>query len=210
MKGRSTATKTLIGLPIFLVVALGLGYGAGRLNQTLRLDPGLQVETNQTVTNTITTNSTNTEKYTQALTELAATVYQRMAQSSLLTNTTANQSSAFSAAKVILASVCWLSNNPDDLSYFESGAVATTFSTMVATYAAPTDTAPVCSEVSTTEQTQASRLFSLDDDGDGLNTIAEYWYDTNQFAKDTDQDGFQDNEEIANGFNPVGSGSVNQ
>ena len=52
-------------------------------------------------------------------------------------------------------------------------------------------------------------LYGVDSDGDGLVDFEEkYIYDTNPFAVDSDNDSFSDGTEVANGFNPNGSGRI--
>ncbi|GEM_PF-3205961 len=209
MPRNPTVLTTLIGLPLFLVVALGLAFGASFVSRTLRQDPTLNRDAGQTTnTNSANSNTAASANYAQALTTMTATVYQRMTQSALLTNAMANQTSATGTAKVVLAGVCWLAMNPDDLRFFPVGAVQQDFTALIAQYASATDANSACSQVTADAQLQASRLMTLDDDGDGLNAIAEYWYDTSQFSKDTDGDDYRDDEEIANGFNPLGPGTT--
>jgi len=47
-----------------------------------------------------------------------------------------------------------------------------------------------------------------DADRDGLSNLEEFHLNTNPFLKDTDSDGFDDGQEIINGFNPLYSGSL--
>ena len=44
---------------------------------------------------------------------------------------------------------------------------------------------------------------ALDLDGDGLNTLEEYWHQTDHRMADTDSDGFLDGEEVDAGMNPL-------
>lgn len=209
MDGKTTSLKTLIGLPIVFVIAIGIAYGASAISRSLRQDPGRHVTTNKNVTvNTANVNSASVAKYNQAIDELTSIAYQRLVLSSAITNTstTASQASAANIAQTVLATVCWLQFTPSDLKYFPEGTVRQEFSTLVTTYANPADPIRACDQVSEQSQLQASRLLTVDDDGDELNVVAEYWYGTDQFSKDTDGDGFTDSAELANGFNPLGPG----
>jgi LPXTG-site transpeptidase (sortase) family protein len=47
-----------------------------------------------------------------------------------------------------------------------------------------------------------------DNDNDGANNLTEFSYQTNPLDPDSDRDGYFDGEEIANGFNPNGSGRL--
>lgn len=49
-----------------------------------------------------------------------------------------------------------------------------------------------------------------DNDSDQLNNLEEYQYDTDPNNPDTDDDGHQDGEEVKNGYNPRGSGKINE
>lgn len=42
-----------------------------------------------------------------------------------------------------------------------------------------------------------------DADGDGLTNLEEFYMNTNPFLRDTDSDGFDDGQELINGFNPL-------
>jgi hypothetical protein len=202
-----TVLMTLIGLPIFFVIALGVAFGASYVSRTLRQDPTLNQNANIVITtNTANTNAADFEQYSLAISTMTSTVYDRMTQTSLLINATPNQGSALNTAKIILAAVCWLAAHEEDIQFFPSGTVRQEFIGLMNRYAAATESDSACRQVTDDAQLQASRLMTLDDDGDTLNAIAEYWYDTNQFSQDTDNDGFRDNEEIGNGFNPRGPG----
>ena len=47
-----------------------------------------------------------------------------------------------------------------------------------------------------------------DKDQDGLNDLAEQYYDTQIDNSDSDGDGYLDGEEVENGYNPLGEGRM--
>ncbi|MEK7105439.1 MAG: thrombospondin type 3 repeat-containing protein [Patescibacteria group bacterium] len=49
---------------------------------------------------------------------------------------------------------------------------------------------------------------SVDADNDGLTTEQEATYGTDVSVSDTDHDGYSDGEEVTNGYNPLGDGSL--
>jgi hypothetical protein len=58
------------------------------------------------------------------------------------------------------------------------------------------------------EQNQVPSDPNLDSDSDGLTNAQETTYGTDPLKADTDGDGYLDGDEVANGFNPIGSGKL--
>lgn len=63
-------------------------------------------------------------------------------------------------------------------------------------------------EVANPGEASSPALIVLDTDGDGLPNDVERRFGTDPKAPDTDGDGFSDGEEVKNGYNPLGSGTL--
>lgn len=59
-----------------------------------------------------------------------------------------------------------------------------------------------------TKMDQQRAAEAKDDDGDGLSTMEESLFQTQAYSRDSDQDGYPDGEEAANGYNPNGPGRL--
>ena len=63
-------------------------------------------------------------------------------------------------------------------------------------------------EVANPGESSSPALIVLDTDGDGLPNDVERRFGTDPEAPDTDGDGFSDGEEVKNGYNPLGAGTL--
>lgn len=202
MENKQTTVKTLIGLPIVLVVAGGVAFFAAQFSDSLKTtsvtdESNLEVEvanTNSTFTNQ--TVATDDSEYT------------------ILRNLLIEQLNAFrptSSANEITAEqhigvLCEFIDSPAGLDNLPFGSLRNEWTETVTLFKENDARTTVCPFVPLSDRSTAELQIQQDLDNDGLPVWAEAWYGTSETSIDTDGDGYSDPEELANNFNPLGPG----
>jgi hypothetical protein len=101
-----------------------------------------------------------------------------------------------------VAVACYLQEHPEAIQRFPSGELRDYFTTDIAPI-----TANDCFLIGEEAIAAVDEGIRTDDDQDGLNTYLENLLGTDDANPDTDGDGFTDATEIANEYNPLGSGT---
>lgn len=212
MDFRNTSLKTFVGLPVILLFATGIAFGATKIHDSLLSQSPSTLTADEVVENTNQENSSSSQgqplgsldAYTIALTEISQTLRPRYAQRAALGDNTPQSSIEYeNIAATILETACWLWKNDAQASKLPAGPVRHEFQVFMERYNNPQATRPVCESVRAEKVSNVINFIELDDEPDGLSYVAELLFATNYLKADTDGDGFSDLDEINNGYSPL-------
>lgn len=200
MGTKSIHLKTLIGLPIVLVIAGGIAYGAANWSSDLQTSSTevLTADENTNAIENLNGIAQNTNSADSAYIFLRTALEEAVAR-----EWTGTPAQYRAAAEANLSAYCQLLDNPAGIEYFPTGRVRDEWIPPAEAYKNRTAKDTICSFLPSTPSATIS--INLDEDRDGLPAVAELWYGTSDASADTDGDGFNDAEELANGYSPTGS-----
>ncbi len=206
MDSKATHLKTLIGLPIVLAVAGGLAYLAANWSSDLQASSPETLTTDEN-TSVVSGNTNDFETNRSSTTNDSEYVaLHNLLVEQLTAARPAEVSSHSITAARHIAVLCEFIDAPAGLDRLPSGTLQAEWLNTVTLLQQSSANTTVCPFVPLGDRSIAELQIQQDPDNDGLPAWAEAWYGTSEIATDTDGDGFSDPEELANNYNPLGSG----
>lgn len=212
MDGTKTSLKTLIGLPIILVVASGIAFGAARLSDSLSTQSAKMVDDDTSSIDqqvnqeqeVVTDDTPPSDNYRLLIGEISLAFLARDRNLNLRPDEPPKTAAQIEPqAQVMVNAICWLQITDPEATQLPAGKIRTEFTNILKIYLNEPEEIAGCAEIPAKLSDQAQQLFERDADLDGLSTPVELWFGTDENNSDTDNDGFSDAEEITNGYSPL-------